>query len=168
MADLKLDHLFAAIGSAMYEAQQAINTNELNGYWRYFEQDPSLKTKNQQEGGENAEEANNVVAPVMRRLMIPYPEGGYREIQVPVVSLVNHNSFSLEQVKFRMNVKTTVDENTGALRVSVGPFRRKNCQDKQDNSVDHQEDLHEIELTFKRGDSSEGIARITQEITKLI
>jgi len=170
MPELKLEDLFSAIGGAMYQAQQAVKENELNGYWRYFE---PAKVSNAQVSNEDNAAAENAqtdaVMPIMRQIVIPSPDGkgSLREMQVPVVSLVNHNAFNLEQVKVRMRVTASVDENSGDLMVGIGPLRRK-TDDEDGSPANSAGTEQEIELVFKREEASEGIARITQEATKLL
>jgi hypothetical protein len=173
MPELKLEKLFAAIGSAMYEAQLAVKEIELAGYWRYFapasmpEDDPSQE----RDSILGAQSSEVPLTPIMRRVVIPYPDGKgvQRELQVPLVSLVHHNAFNLDQVKLRMKVSASVDEDSGKLRVGVGSLKNRQSMNENDVAVEGLgETEHEIELIFKREAPSEGVARITQEATKLL
>lgn len=76
---------------------------------------------------------------------------------VPVMTLVNHNSMELDQIKIKVHVKISVDQSTGNLIADV-------------EGTDNQEGViqNEIELTFNRNLPSEGISRVNQEAINII
>ena len=165
MADVSLSDLFSAISRAMLDAQQAVSQASVNQYWNYFRPADGLRDSLAGQAGVAEGEA---LVPLMRKIVIPAPNGK-GELSVPLVSLVNHGSFSLEQVTLKMRVAASVDEAGGPLKVSVLPARRRDetlqATDGQDAVPDT---AQEIELVFRREAPAEGISRITTEAIKLL
>lgn len=168
MADVSLSDLFSAISRAMLDAQQAVAQASVSQYWNYFR--PADMPRDSLVVQSGAPEGDALV-PLMRKIVIPAPDGRgvVSELSVPLVSLVNHGSFSLDQVTLKMRVAASVDEAGGPLKVSVLPARRKDerleATDGQDASPDT---AQEIELVFRREAPAEGISRITTEAIKLL
>jgi hypothetical protein len=168
MPELGMEKLFAAIGSAMNEAQYAVEEGALIRYLRHF-QAPLKAGGARQTGGDG--DFDDAITPKMQNIDIPNPDGSgvSRRLRVPLVTLYNHSTLELDQVKLRMKVSTSVDKDSGDLRVEIGPLKAAANPAADGEAQESKEDgLHEIELTFKRKDASEGIARVTQEAVKLL
>lgn len=74
----------------------------------------------------------DALVPLMRKVVIPRPgeKGVLKEMDVPLVTLVPHNTFSLDQVKLKMRVSASVDEASGgAMKVSLMPLPRRKEND---------------------------------------
>lgn len=152
MADLDLFKLLTAVGSAVKEAQLELETSHLGHYLRHFEQ---------------VEDENGpVLKPKMVRIEVPQPGGGVKLLSVPVVALVRHHALSLEQVTVRLAVTPAIDAETGHIRAALAPQAKlpTDAPDAQDAKPPRQE----IELVFKRDDTPEGLARLSDEATRLI
>ncbi|MDR1310581.1 MAG: DUF2589 domain-containing protein [Burkholderiaceae bacterium] len=151
MDAIRLDHLISAIGQAMEEACQTINRSGLAGYWSYFSR-------------RDMPDGASAMVPAMQRVLIFTPDGSevMKELHAPLVSLVPHYSFQLDQVKVRMKVCASLESDH--LRVRVGPSGQQGSSD----SLQGSEPPHEIELVFKRDEPAEGISRITQETVRLL
>ena len=93
-------------------------------------------------------------------------------MDVPLVTLVHHNTFALDQVTLKMRVSASVDEAGGPLKVSLMPLSRRNGNDDVSDSANAadriEEPGQEIELVFRREAPPEGISRITTEAVKLL
>ena len=168
MADVSLSDLFSAISRAMLDAQQAVSQASVNQYWNYFRPEDGLRDSLAGQAGVAEGEA---LVPLMRKIVIPAlnGKGVASELSVPLVSLVNHGSFSLEQVTLKMRVAASVDEAGGPLKVSVLPALRKDERLEATGGQDAMPDTaQEIELVFRREAPAEGISRITTEAIKLL
>ncbi len=171
MAEVGLAELFTAINEAMLHAQAAVTRLTLDEYWRYFQPTNILRRDGDDQANSPHEEA---LAPVTRRIVIPYPDdsGVLKEINVPLVTLVHHNTFNLDEVKLKMRVATSVDRPGGPLKVSLQPLSRVQETDGKNDVTDAagklEEPGQEIELVFKRDAPPEGISRITNEAIKLL
>ena len=170
MAEVNLSDLFTAISQAMLDAHQAVTRSTLDQYWDYFR--PSRLPRDGRMA--SAGEMEDALVPVTRKVVIPTPDGNgvFSELSVPLVTLVHHNTFSLDQVKLRMRVSASVDQAGGPLKVSLAPLRRQNhrgtADDAPDTAGQSEEPDQEIELVFKREAPAEGISRITTEAVKLL
>ncbi len=170
MAEVNLSDLFAAISQAMLEAQQAVTRSTLDQYWDYFRLSRLSRDGRMTDAGD----VEDALVPLTRKVVIPTPDGNgvFSELSVPLVTLVHHNTFSLDQVKLRMRVNASVDRAGGPMKVSLAPLRRQNRRDMADEAPDaagqSEEPDQEIELVFKREAPAEGISRITTEAVKLL
>jgi hypothetical protein len=161
MSELQMGRLFAAIGLAMNEAQSAIETDALRRYWEHFQARNADGDKN----------SPGAMTPKTQAVEIPHPDGTgtLRELRVPLVTLFHHSILELDQVRLRMKVSVSADQDSGDLRVDVGPLRADNKRTGDSETEDGRESgVHEIELTFKREEAPEGISRVTQEAVKLL
>ncbi len=171
MAEVGLAELITAISQAMLDAQTAVTRSALDGYWRYFRPSGVLRREGGSQDGAAKEEA---LEPVTRKIVIPYPDdsGVMKEIDVPLVTLVHHNTFNLDEVKLKMRVTTAVDRPDGPLKVSLQPLRRMQETDGKNDLPGSagrvEEPGQEIELVFRRDAPAEGISRITNEAVKLL
>lgn len=171
MAEVGLAELFTAINEAMLDAQAAVTRSTLDEYWRYFQPANALRRNDDEQANAMHEEA---IAPVTRKIVIPYPDdrGVLKEINVPLVALVHHNTFNLDEVRLKMRIATSVDRPGGPLKVSLQPRRRAQDTAGKNDSLDTggkiEEPGQEIELVFKRDAPPEGISRITNEAIKLL
>ena len=171
MAEVGLTELVTAINQAMLDAQSTVTRSTLDEYWRYFRPVNGLLQAGEEGINDLTEEA---LVPVTRKVVIPYPDdkGVMKKIDVPLVALVHHNTFNLDEVKLKMRVSTSVDKPGGPLKVSLQPLRRPPSDDGKndlpDSSGKIDEPGQEIELVFKREAPPEGISRITNEAIKLL
>lgn len=171
MAEVGLADLITAINQAMLDAQTVVTRSSLDEYWNYFRPANVLRQSGEDETNDLAADA---LAPVTRKVVIPYPDdtGVMKTIDVPLVALVHHNTFNLDEVKLKMRVTTSVDRPGGQLKVSLQPLHRtQNTEGKNDlpdASGKVEEPGQEIELVFKREAPPEGISRVTNEAIKLL
>lgn len=101
MAEVGLADLITAINQAMLDAQTAVTRSSLDEYWNYFRPANVLRQSGEDETNDLAE---NALAPVTRKVVIPFPDdtGVMKTIDVPLVALVHHNTFNLDEVKLKM------------------------------------------------------------------
>ena len=156
MAELSFKDLFTTIGRAIQDAQQAIELHSYNNYWQYF----SAATP------ANDLPTEDIMQPKIKKVILPGSgsDGVNREMLVPVVALVNHAPMSLEEVKVKLKVKT-ITPAANQLQLDLGALT---AADDVSTDADKQDDANIIELTFKKAQPTEGIARITQEAVKIL
>lgn len=170
MAEVNLSGLFSAISRAMLDAQGAVTRSTLDRYWDYFGTANALKSGKT----DAAELPEDALVPLTRKVVIPRADekGVLKEMDVPLVTLVHHNTFALDQVTLKMRVSASVDEAGGPLKVSLMPLSRRNGNDDVSDSANAadriEEPGQEIELVFRREAPPEGISRITTEAVKLL
>lgn len=137
---MDLENLITVVSSSVRQAQQNVEANNVAGYLNeYFE------VTNDSEG---------TISPKTQSVCIKNLSSP--KIEVPIVSLVNHSSMCLDQVKIKMNVIMSANSsNQIGVALSSG-------KEDGNNPI-----TNEIELIYKRNDPSEGISRVTQETLKL-
>lgn len=176
MADMDMSALFQAIGVAIRDAQQAIETHSVQQFVQHFEQLPPEQARAAM--GEKGTETTDaidavaapdaaatpqVLAPRMLRVALPGPGGRPRLAEVPTVALSHHSALALDQVTVRLTVSASLDDNTKRLRVT--PLALKTAPGE---AAEKPKDAQEIELVFKRDEAPEGFARLSREAVKLL
>lgn len=176
MADMDMSALFQAIGVAIRDAQQAIETHAVQQFVQHFEQLPPAQARAAM--GEKAPESPDaadaaaapepaeappVLAPRMLRVALPGPGGTPRLAEVPTVALSHHSALALDQVTVRLTVSASLDDTSKRLRVT--PLALKAAPGE---AAEKPKDAQEIELVFKRDEAPEGFARLSREAVKLL
>lgn len=77
-------------------------------------------------------------------------------LDVPIITLFNHNNLNLSEVKVSLNIKNFIS-NDKLLNIEVGSNQNNNSSNINEGT---------IEIIFKKDTTNEGIARIKQEAIK--
>lgn len=149
---LSLDELIASVGKSISAAQGAIEEHSLERFFDYFEtsQPNDLMTAS--------------LKPKTISMLLPSQEDISKSAQVdiPLSALAHHRQVSLDKVTVK--VKVRLESSSDRLMADMGAPVSNECSDSNDS----EENVGEINLTFNVGDSSEGVARVVQNITKTI
>lgn len=138
---MKLQEMLASVGASVQQAQRYLEDNAVNTFFKqYFNR----------EAVENMDSAKPSWTPKTQPVTLIRPGGESAKIDVPVLTLVNHDVMGLEEVKVKLRLDLEENDKTGEL------YARAACCD---GSVG----AHEVELTFQRHVETEGAARVTQE-----
>ncbi len=135
MANNTFDTLISAIHDAVEQAVDLATDQHIETINQFLEDDGALKT-----------------------MVVKLTED--REIEVPLLALVPHNSIKISKVKvgFRVRFGALTDSGTGrkrnALSLDLGGL------------FGMRRDYAEIEVTFSGTDPPEGVARLNDEIIK--
>lgn len=151
MSEIEIGNLMKGISKAIKEAQGHIEDCSTKNFYSYFEE---------QKGNEKD---SGSLRSKTKIFQIPQSSGGYIERNIPVVSLVNHHSLQLEEVRLKMQVTSSWDNEKNKLMVTVEPIRHDLDANERKN-----EKYAEIELIFKRNDAPEGVQRILLEHYKIL
>ena len=151
MSEIEIGNLMKGISKAIKEAQEQIEDYSIQSFSSYF------VTENA-----NAEKSSPL-RPKMMKIPTPNATGGYSEQDIPIVSLINHYSLQLEEVRLKMQVTGNYDNETDKLMVTVEPILHNlDANERKDGKYT------EIELVFKRNDAPEGVQRIlTRQYTMM-
>lgn len=143
---IELKRLVAAIGRSISDAQHIIAASGTENYLSHFHQSPGCRD------GETA------YAPDTVAILIPPPDGSRPPAQVdlPLVTLSNHNTVGLDSVRVRLHAAASVNESEQVIL------------DLTPHSDDSPPALTEMELCFRCGEAPEGAARINTEMNKLL
>ena len=156
MAEADFRELLKGICQAVDEAEELLDHYPITDFRRYFDEE-------KHEG-----DTEKFLRPKMMKFLLPNGKGDYIEKDIPIVSLVNHNTMDLDEVKIDMKV-------TGRWTSEPSdPLKKKlmvNLEPIQDNIGDEEKshiNYISIEMVFKRGCPPEGTARTLNEINKYI
>lgn len=139
------------ISKAVKEAQELIEDQSRESFNRYFVTE-SIK-----------ENEPTALRPKMMKIQIPNVVGEYVEKNIPIVSLVNHHSLQLEEVRLKMQVSGSWNNEKNRLMVTIEPIRHDLDTDERKS-----EKYIELDLTFKRNDAPEGVQRVLLEHYKIL
>lgn len=144
MANINLSELFTQIGLSMQEAQQKI------------EQFNYLTFINQFKNVNNSNDENSSIL-VSKTQQFSFKINDTTQIlDVPIITLFNHNNLNLSEVKVSLNIKNFISNNK-LLNIEVGSNQNNNESNTNEGT---------IEIIFKKDTTNEGIARIKQEAIK--
>ena len=161
--NLDIGELVTAIGVSVSDAQKMIENHSVTNYLSYFEAE--AKGKKNSPSGSRGLKARAV------DFVLPSPQDidDTRQISLPLVTMGHHNHLSLEKVKVKISFKAFIDaENRVVADLNVAGKRESLSADEAESAAPCLPEHDTIELVFERNDTSEGIARLNQELVKII
>ena len=144
MANINLSELFTQIGLSMQEAQQKI---EQFNYPTFINQFKNVNNSN--------DENSSILVPKTQQFSFKINDTT-QILDVPIITLFNHNNLNLSEVKVSLNIKNFIS-NDKLLNIEVGSNQNNNESNTNEGT---------IEIIFKKDTTNEGIARIKQEAIK--
>lgn len=144
MANINLSELFTQIGLSMQEAQQKI---EQFNYLTFINQFKNVNNSN--------DENSSILVPKTQQFSFKINDTT-QILDVPIITLFNHNNLNLSDVKVSLNIKNFISNNK-LLNIEVGSNQNNNESNTNEGT---------IEIIFKKDTTNEGIARIKQEAIK--
>ena len=144
MANINLSELFTQIGLSMQEAQQKI---EQFKYLTFINQFKNVNNSN--------DENSSILIPKTQQFSFKINDTT-QILDVPIITLFNHNNLNLSEVKVSLNIKNFISNNK-LLNIEVGSNQNNNESNTNEGT---------IEIIFKKDTTNEGIARIKQEAIK--
>lgn len=144
MANINLSELFTQIGLSMQEAQQKI---EQFNYLTFINQFKNVNNSN--------DENSSILIPKTQQFSFKINDTT-QILDVPIITLFNHNNLNLSEVKVSLNIKNFISNNK-LLNIEVGSNQNNNSSNINEGT---------IEIIFKKDTTNEGIARIKQEAIK--
>lgn len=144
MANINLSELFTQIGLSMQEAQQKI---EQFNYLTFINQFKNINNSNN--------ENSSILIPKTQQFSFKINDTT-QILDVPIITLFNHNNLNLSEVKVSLNIKNFIS-NDKLLNIEVGSNQNNNSSNINEGT---------IEIIFKKDTTNEGIARIKQEAIK--
>lgn len=144
MANINLSELFTQIGLSMQEAQQKI---EQFNYLTFINQFKNINNSNN--------ENSSILIPKTQQFSFKINDTT-QILDVPIITLFNHNNLNLSEVKVSLNIKNFISNNK-LLNIEVGSNQNNNESNTNEGT---------IEIIFKKDTTNEGIARIKQEAIK--
>ena len=138
MANINLSELFTQIGLSMQEAQQKI---EQFNYLTFINQFKNVNNSN--------DENSSILVPKTQQFSFKINDTT-QILDVPIITLFNHNNLNLSEVKVSLNIKNFISNNK-LLNIEVGSNQNNNSSNINEGT---------IEIIFKKDTTNEGIDRI--------
>jgi len=150
MNNLQLDSLIQGISDSITRVHERIEAHDIEMFKNYMD----LK---KDENGVITE-----MTPKMISIALPDKDGNYVPRKIPMVALSNVSSLELDKIKVNISFNAGWDAKNESMDVNVGSTRKKS------NEKDISGMNHEIEICYIREDTPEGLAKLTNEMIKVI
>lgn len=154
---LSISDLIASIGCSVSEAQHTIESHSVKRFFGYFDAVGSPDSSGAEE---------QVLSPKTVKMSLPSSEDITRtcDVDIPLPALAGHRHVSLERVTVKINARLSANEGGGIVTDMGAPVMSDGAEAPDGKLGDY----GEINLVFNVGDSPEGVARVVQNITKII
>ncbi len=146
---MKLEELMASVGDAVQQAQSALDQAGVSQYLSYFQPQARQAAARMQAG---EPETGGPLRPREISFLLPGKQGE-RQVSLPVLALSGHSRMAFDQVTVQLNVALEAAPDGGGLEAVP---------------VAQGEGGHKIELTFRRGEPSEAVSRISDGAGQLL
>lgn len=161
---MDIHSLIETIGTSVSRAQQGIEQHSLKRFFDFFE-----KPNTEMSDSNDANIELQGFEPITAKVLMPCPDNIARAapVEIPLVALAHHRQVHLDKVKVRVKTRLTSD-NSGSVMADINApiFNAGNSLEDTENVSG--DDISEIELVFNVTDSTEGLSRVVQNISKTI
>lgn len=160
--EMDVHKLIETIGISVAKAQQGIEQHSILNFFDYFTHNDSANSN----GLNNTPEGYK---PITEKMILPCIDDINKNaaVEIPLVALAHHRQVHLDKITVRL--KTRISSNSsGAVMADIdAPVSNlAHSPDKSEEKLDDK--TGEIELVFSVSESSEGLSRVVQNITKTI
>lgn len=160
---MDIESLIEALGTSVSKAQQRIEQYSIERFFDYF-QNPNTPvgasgdTDNPPQGFE----------PITAKVVMPCSDNIARTapVEIPIVALANHRQVHINKVAFKIKMRLTSDSSGNIMADINAPVL--NTANSTGDTEAANGDASEIELVFNVAESSEGMSRVVQNISKTI
>jgi|GEM_PF-2363770 len=149
MSNLSLDTLIQGVSDSITRVHERIEAHDIEMFKHYMNLDKD-------------EEGNITgMTPKTVSIALPNKEGEFVPREIPVIALSNVSSLELDKIKVNIAFNAGWNAKDEGMDVNVGSTKKRNDKDSAGMS-------HEIELCYVREDTPEGLAKLTNEMMKVI
>lgn len=161
---LSIQDLIASIGCSVSVAQQTIENHSIQQFFDFFE--PDMQVSNA-DAANNADAAPVSLKPRTIKMSLPSSDDLSKscDVDIPLPALAHHRQVQLDKVTVKVRTRLTPD-NGGNMMADIGAPVTNECPNPNGSESDGE--YGEINLVFNVSDSSEGVSRVVQNITKII
>lgn len=174
---MKISELIAEFGKAVSDAQQKIEMNYIDRFFDYFKPVETVESAEPIDADMTGNAENNtspkkktkILEPATVKVELPCSDdiSRFAPVEVPLVTLVHHKQVCLNQVTVKVKPRFTRNAEGGITAdINAPVFNSASSHEKTEAAS--KDDIGEIELVFNVADSSEGISRVVQDISKII
>ncbi|MDX2362462.1 MAG: DUF2589 domain-containing protein [Crocinitomicaceae bacterium] len=150
MSNLKLDDLITSVSDSITKVHERIEAHDIEMFKNYMD-----LTKNE-------EGVVTEMKPHMVKIALPNKDGEFVPREIPIIALANVSSLELDKVKVKISFNAGWGSDDGGMDVNVGSTKKREGRDGSAGM------RNEIEICYMRDETPEGLAKITNEFTKVI
>lgn len=161
---MDIHSLIEAIGTSVSKAQQEIEQHSIERFFDYFQR-PSVAMT----ASNGADSEPQGFEPITAKVVMPCADNISKTapVDIPLVALANHRQVHLNKVTVKVKTRLTAD-NSGNVMADINAPVSNAANSPEDTEAASNNDVGEIELVFNVTDSSEGMSRVVQNISKTI
>lgn len=161
---LSIQDLIASVGQSVSEAQQTIEYHSIRRFLDFFETDMQTSATND---ANDADTSAFSLKPRTIKMSLPSSDDLSKscDVNIPLPALAHHRQVHLDKVTVKVRTRLTPD-NSGNMMADIGAPVSNECSNPSNS--DGSDEYGEINLVFNVSDSSEGVSRVVQNITKTI
>lgn len=161
---MDIHSLIESIGTSVSKAQQGIEQHSIERFFDYFK-NPNANTQ----ASNDLNAAPQGFEPITAKVVMPCSDDISKTapVEIPLVALAHHRQVHLNKVTVKVKTRLTSDAGGNIVADINAPIlNAANSNDTSEAVSD--ENTGEIELVFNVTDSSEGLSRVVQNISKTI
>lgn len=153
--------LIEAIGTSVSKAQQRIEQHSIERFFDYFSESGVKSASN------DLSETQPNFKPVTTKVVMPCSSdiSKTETVDVPLVALASHRQVHLDKITVKVRTRLTADNSCISADINA-PSNDSNYPGKTDG--ENADRMDEIELVFNVSESSEGVSRVVDNISKTI
>ena len=161
---LSIQDLIASIGCSVSEAQQTIENHSMQRFFDFFEADMQTDAAND---ANDADTPTASLKPRTIKMSLPSSDDLSKscDVNIPLPALAHHRQVHLDKVTVKVKTRLTTDS-SGKMMADMGAPVSNECSTP--NTSDGDDEYGEINLVFNVSESSEGVSRVVQNMTKTI
>ena len=161
---MDIHSLIEAIGTSVSRAQQGIEQHSIERFFDYFQNSNTDAAASNDITGEKPE-----FKPITAKVVMPCADNISKaaSVDVPLVALANHRQVHLNKVTVKVKTRLTSD-NSGNIMADINAPVLNAANLPENTEAASDDDVSEIEMVFNVTDSSEGMSRVVQNISKTI
>lgn len=161
---MDIHSLIEAIGTSVSKAQHGIEQHSIERFFDYFKNPNMVMT-----ASDDADSVPQGFEPITAKVVMPCSDNISKTapVEIPLVALVHHRQVHLNKVTVKVKTRLTSD-NSGSVMADINAPVFKAANSPEDTETASNGDVGEIELVFNVTDSTDGISRVVQNISKTI
>lgn len=161
---MDIHSLIETIGTSVSKAQQGIEQHSIKRFFDFFENPNKAMTESN-----DADIELQGFEPITAKVVMPCSDNIAKTapVEIPLVALAHHRQVHLDKVKVRVKTRLTSD-NSGNVMADINAPILNAANSPEDTETVSGDDIGEIELVFNVTDSTEGLSRVVQNISKTI
>lgn len=161
---MDIHSLIETIGISISKAQQGIEQHSIKRFFDFFENSNMVMSE--------LNDANidlQGFEPITAKVVMPCSDNIAKvaPVEIPLVALAHHRQVHLDKVKVRVKTRLTSD-NSGSVMADINAPIFNAANSPEDTETAFGDDVGEIELVFNVTESTEGLSRVVQNISKTI